>query len=232
MKICIIPARGGSKRIPRKNIRNFCGKPIIAWSIAAAQDSGLFDHVIVSTDDDEIAGVAASFGAEVPFRRPAALADDYTGTTAVVAHATDWAASQGWALDAVCCLYATAPFARPTDLQAGLELLQGGDWAYCFAAARFASPIFRAFHQTAGGGIEMIFPEHVNSRSQDLPEALHDAGQFYWGRPDAWTAGLRVFDRHSTPLILPPWQVQDIDTEDDWQHAELLWQALQMNAHD
>ncbi|MEA3641707.1 MAG: pseudaminic acid cytidylyltransferase [Lamprobacter sp.] len=157
--LCIIPARGGSKRIPRKNIRDFCGKPMMAWSIAAAQASALFEHIIVSTDDDEIAAVAEAQGAEVPFRRPAELANDHAGTTEVIAHATQWALAQGWSLEAVCCLYATAPFVQATDLQAGLQRLQQGDWAFCFTVTEFASPIFRAFEQTSGGGIQMFFPE-------------------------------------------------------------------------
>ncbi|MBK1633382.1 pseudaminic acid cytidylyltransferase [Thiohalocapsa halophila] len=229
MNLCVIPARGGSKRIPRKNIRGFCGKPMIAWSIAAAQESGLFEHIIVSTDDEEIAAVAGAHGAEVPFCRPAELSDDYAGTTAVISNAVHWAIHAGWSADAVCCLYATAPFVEAADLRAGLERLQSGNWAFCFTATHFASPIFRSFQQTESGGLEMFFPEHFNKRSQDLPEALHDAGQFYWGRPEAWTQGLRIFDRHSTPLVLPRWRVQDIDTVDDWYRAEILWRVLRTN---
>lgn len=232
MKLAIIPARGGSKRIPRKNIRDFCGKPMIAWSIRAAQESGLFDHIIVSTDDDEIAAVAERYGAEVPFRRPADLSNDYAGTTEVIAQAVRWAMDAGWTLEAVCCLYATAPFVQAADLKAGLERLQSANWAFCFTATTFASPIFRSFRQTQEGGLEMFFPEHFTKRSQDLPEALHDAGQFYWGRPDTWTQGLRIFDHHSTPLILPRWRVQDIDTEDDWRRAELIARALEGRGHD
>ena len=230
MNLCVIPARGGSKRIPRKNIRNFCGKPMIAWSIAAAQRSGLFEHIIVSTDDDEIGEVALAYGATVPFKRPPELANDHAGTTEVIAHATRWALLQGWSLEAVCCLYATAPFVRAADLRAGLTQLQSGHWAFSFTATEYASPIFRAFQQHPAGGVEMFFPEHFSKRSQDLPKALHDAGQFYWGRPAAWVDGRRIFDRHSVPLIIPRWRVQDIDTEDDWHRAELLWQVLQGRA--
>jgi N-acylneuraminate cytidylyltransferase len=226
MNLAIIPARGGSKRIPRKNIREFRGKPIIAWSIEAARGSGLFDHIILSTDDDEIAEIGKSLGAEVPFRRPVELANDYAGTTEVIAHATRWALDEGWTLDAVCCLYATAPFVRPADLRAGLDLLRSGQWAYCFTATEFASPIFRSFRQLDNGALEMFFPEHFTTRSQDLPVALHDAGQFYWGRADAWIAHMRIFDRESIPLLIPRWRVLDIDTEDDWIRAELIWKAL------
>lgn len=226
MKIAVIPARGGSKRIPRKNIKNFYGKPIIAWSIDVARVSGLFDHIIVSTDDAEIAGVAKQYGAEIPFIRPAELSDDHTGTIEVIAHATEWALRQGWPVSAVCCIYATAPFVQVEDLRRGLCALESGDWAYAFAVAYFVAPIFRAFKQAGNGGVEMFFPEHFKMRSQDLPMALHDAGQFYWGRPSAWLENKRIFDRHSIPVIIPHWRVQDIDTEDDWKRAEIFARAI------
>jgi N-acylneuraminate cytidylyltransferase len=222
MKIAVIPARGGSKRIPRKNIKNFCGKPMIAWSIEAAKTSGLFDRIIVSTDDEEIAEVAKQWGAEVPFMRPDELSNDYAGTTAVIAHATQWALDQGIDVDAVCCIYATAPFVQMADLKRGWEALESDDWAYAFTVTDFAAPIFRSFKQTAEGGIEMFFPEHFSTRSQDLPTALHDAGQFYWGRPSAWIEGKRIFDLHSIPVLIPRWRVQDIDTQEDWERAEIL----------
>jgi N-acylneuraminate cytidylyltransferase len=225
--IAVIPARGRSKRIPRKNIRDFCGKPMIAWSIEAAKISGLFDHIIVSTDDAEIAEVAKQWGAEVPFMRPAELSDDHAGTTEVIAHATQWALDQNLDLDAVCCIYATAPFIQVNDLKRGLAALESGDWAYAFTVTDFAAPIFRSFKQTAKGGIEMFYPEHFLTRSQDLPIALHDAGQFYWGRPLAWIDGKRVFDRGSIPVIIPRWRVQDIDTMEDWLRAELMFRAFE-----
>jgi N-acylneuraminate cytidylyltransferase len=226
MNIAVIPARGGSKRIPRKNIKDFCGKPMIAWSIAAAKISGLFDRIIVSTDDAEITEVAKQWGAEVPFIRPAKLSDDYAGTTEVIAHAAQWALDQGFEVDAVCCIYATAPFVQVEDLKRGWEALKSEEWAYAFTATDFASPIFRSFTQTADGGIEMFFPEHFATRSQDLPPALHDAGQFYWGRPSAWLSGKRIFDHHSIPIIIPRWRVQDIDNHDDWARAEILAQII------
>jgi pseudaminic acid cytidylyltransferase len=226
MKIAVIPARGGSKRIPRKNIKGFCGKPMIAWSIEAAKNSGLFDRIIVSTDDAEIAEVAKQWGAEIPFERPDELSDDYAGTTEVIAHATKWALDQGFALDAVCCIYATAPFIQLDDLKRGWEALNSGDWNYAFTVTDFAAPIFRSFKQTAEGGIEMFFPEYFATRSQDLPVAFHDAGQFYWGRPAAWIEGKRIFDRHSKPVVIPRWRVQDIDTPDDWYRAEIMRETL------
>lgn len=226
MRVAVIPARGGSKRIPKKNIKEFCGRPMIAWSIEAARESGLFDHVMVSTEDADIAAVAAHWGAEVPFDRPPALADDYTVTTDVVAHAVRWAFDQGWPLAAVCCIYATAPFVQAGDLDRGLQALESGEWAYAFAATAFSAPIYRSFLEHPDGGVEMLFPEHFLTRSQDLPLALHDAGQFYWGRPSAWIEGKRIFDRHSKPVIIPRWRVQDIDDHDDWTRAELIFNQL------
>ena len=222
MKIAVIPARGGSKRIPRKNIKPFCGKPMIAWSIEAAKACGLFEHVIVSTDDTEIAEVARQWGAEVPFMRPEELSNDHAGTTPVIAHATQWALDQGLDVTAVCCIYATAPFIQVADLKRGWDALNSGDWDYAFSVTDFAAPIFRSFKQTAEGGIEMFFPEHFATRSQDLPVALHDAGQFYWGRPAAWLEGRRIFERRSKPVMIPRWRVQDIDTPEDWERAEIL----------
>ena len=229
MNIAIIPARGGSKRIIRKNIRDFCGKPMIAWSIEVAKGSELFDHIVVSTDDDEIANVAEQWGAEVPFRRPAELSNDYAGTTEVIAHATQWALERGWPVTAVCCIYATAPLLLVDDLKQGLEALESGDWEYAFAATDFAAPIFRSFKQHADGGIEMFFPNHFSTRSQDLPTALHDAGMFYWGLPTAWTEGKRIFDRHSVSIVIPRWRVQDIDDQDDWARAELIYKLLEIS---
>ena len=199
---------------------------MIAWSIEAARESALFEHIIVSTDDAEIASVAQKLGAEVPFTRPAELSDDHAGTTEVIAHATGWCGDQGWRPSAVCCIYATSPFVDPIDIRRGVELLESGDWSYAFAATEFAAPIFRAFRRLPEGGVEMFFPEHFLTRSQDLPVALHDAGQFYWGRPSAWLEGRRFFAAHSVPVLIPRWRVQDIDNEDDWARAEIVAPAV------
>jgi len=222
MNIAIIPARGGSKRIPHKNIKPFCGKPMIAWSIEAAISTSLFTHIIVSTDNSKIAEVARQYGAEVPFTRPDELSDDYTGTTEVITHATHWALDKGFKIDTVCCIYATAPLIQVEDIRRGLKILNTGNWAYSFTATEFSSPIFRSFKKTSSGGIKMFFPEHFSTRSQDLPTALHDAGQFYWGRPSAWLEGKQIFAPHSAPVIIPRWRVQDIDTEEDWKQAEII----------
>ena len=226
MRIAVIPARGGSKRIPRKNVKTFCGRPMISWSIAAARASGLFDHVIVSTDDNEIADVARGAGADVPFVRPADLSNDFAGTTPVIGHAAQWANSQGWDVEAVCCIYATAPFIRPADIKQGWQALNSADWKFAFSVTDFAAPIFRAFRKTDSGGVEMFFPENFATRSQDLPAALHDAGQFYWGRPAAWLADEQIFAPHSTTVFVPRWRVADIDTPDDWTRAEIMAAAI------
>lgn len=199
---------------------------MIAHSIAAACESNLFDRILVSTDDCEIAEVAKALGAEVPFLRPVELSNDFAGTTDVIAHATQWMLDQQWPVEAVCCLYATAPFVRVEDLTRGLVALQSGPWAYAFTVTEFAAPIFRSFHLHPDGGLEMFFPDQFSTRSQDLPMALHDAGQFYWGGPTAWVERKRIFDRHSFPVIIPRWRVQDIDTEADWRRAELMMKAI------
>lgn len=222
-RIAVIPARGGSKRIPRKNIRDFCGKPIIAWSIEAARASALFDKVIVSTDDSEIAEVASKFGAETPFVRPAELADDYAGTTEVISHAVRWAIERGWAVDAACCIYATAPLIEAADLSRGLAALKSGVWQYAFSATEYAAPIFRAMRKGPQGGVQMIFPEYFPVRSQDLPIALHDAAQFYWGTAAAWLDLAPIFSERSVPVLIPRSRSRDIDTPEDWALAESLF---------
>jgi len=228
MNVAIIPARGGSKRIPRKNIKNFAGKPMIAWSIDVAKKSGLFDKIIVSTDDSEIAKVANEYGAQTPFVRPEELSNDFVATTEVIAHATNWCIEQGWEVTAVCCIYATAPFIREQDLIDGFKAFASKeDWQYSFSVTDFAAPIFRSFGQAENGGITMFFPEHFLTRSQDLPLAYHDAGQFYWGKPSAWIEGKKIFDIHSLPIIIPRWRVQDIDNEDDWIRAEIIYKQLE-----
>lgn len=227
MRLAIIPARGGSKRIPRKNIKPFCGKPMIAWSIEAALQSACFDEVIVSTDDAEIAEVASQFGATVPFMRPAELSDDHTGTIPVIRHAIEWFNAQGKTVEQTCCLYATAPFVSAEDICRGLDVLQGSDCDYAFSVTSYAFPIQRAIRITQQGRVEMFNPEHCNTRSQDLEEAFHDAGQFYWGRAEAWREGRMIFSSSSMPVILPRHRVQDIDTAEDWVRAEWMFKAMQ-----
>jgi len=230
VKLAIIPARGGSKRIPRKNIKPFCGKPMIAWAIEAARESACFDRIIVSTDDSEIADIARDHGVEVPFLRPVELSGDHTGTIPVIAHAIRWQQRHGGSPSAVCCIYATAPFIRAEDLQRGLKLLEQAGCDYVFSVTSYAFPIQRAIRTTAENRIEMFSPEHFHTRSQDLEEAYHDAGQFYWGRAEAWLQGRVIFGPASCPVLLPRHRVQDIDTPEDWVRAEWMFKAMQAPA--
>ena len=227
MKLAVIPARGGSKRIPRKNIKDFCGQPMIKWSIRAALKSKCFDRIIVSTDDEEIADTAKDCGAEVPFVRPTKLSDDYASTTSVITHAIEWQNQNGQKADQVCCLYATAPFLQASDIQIGLQVLQKTNADFAFAVTSYAFPIQRAIRITPDKRVEMFQPEHFNIRSQDLPEAWHDAGQFYWGQAQAWLDNKPLFTQGSAPVPLPRHRVQDIDTPEDWEHAEWLFKAMQ-----
>ncbi len=225
MNICIIPARGGSKRIPRKNIKKFLGKPIIAWSIEAAIKSECFDRIICSTDDEEIAEVVKKYGAEVPFLRPTSLSNDYAETAPVIAHAIEYLQREGVNIDLVCCIYATAPFILSEDIKYGLEKIKAECVDYCFPVTKYPFPIQRSIRITKGDRCEMIQPEMFGRRSQDLEETYHDAGQFYWGTPSAWLNGKTIFSKNSTTQILPRYRVQDIDTLEDWKMAELMLQS-------
>ena len=226
MKLAVIPARGGSKRIPRKNIKLFCGKPMIAWSIEAAQRAGLFDRIVVSTDDEEIAIIARKCGADAPFVRPAELSDDHTGTAPVIAHAIEWHRTRGFDPLEICCIYATAPFLRSEDINFGKEILERSKADFAFSVTSYAFPIQRAVKLREDGRIEMFNPSQFELRSQDLPEAFHDAGQFYWGTRDAWLSGTPIFGPKSAPVFLPRYRVQDIDTPEDWVQAELMMEVL------
>ena len=225
MNVAVIPARGGSKRIPRKNIKEFCGKPMIAYAIEAAQKSGLFEQIIVSTDDEEIASIARMHGAEVPFLRPASLSDDYTGTTAVVAHALQILAQANIHPEFTCCIYATVPFLSSESLNHGYNTLHHGEAEFAFSVTTFPYPIFRAL-KSSERGVEMVWPEFASTRSQDLIETYHDAGQFYWGKTESWLEQKMIFAPYSTPILLPRHLVQDIDTLEDWIRAEFMYKAL------
>ncbi|MFJ4545745.1 pseudaminic acid cytidylyltransferase [Pseudomonas sp. NPDC088885] len=221
--VAIIPARGGSKRIPRKNLKPFDGVPMIVRSIRTALDSGLFERVVVSTDDAEIADVARAHGADVPFMRPAELADDFAGTAPVIVHALQQLPD----FDYTCCVYATAPLLQTRYLRQGLELLeQHPDKSFAFSVCSFGFPVQRALTLDGQGALQALYPEFRNTRSQDLPEAYQDAGQFYWGRSDAWLRGEVIYSPTSLPVILPRHLVQDIDTLEDWKRAEYLYAAL------
>lgn len=226
MKLAVIPARGGSKRIPRKNIRNFCGKPIIGYSIEAALASDCFDQIVVSTDDEEIAAVGRQYGAAIPFIRPSEISDDYTGTNDVVKHAIKWFLKQGETIDYVCCIYATAPFVRPEFIKRGLQNLESSDRLFSFSVTSFAFPVQRALKIIQDGGIEPVNSDLIKSRSQDLEETYHDAGQFYWGKAEAFLNDVALFSDASVPTVLPRYLVQDIDTLEDWHRAELMYRSL------
>jgi pseudaminic acid cytidylyltransferase len=225
VKIAVIPARGGSKRIPRKNVKSFCGVPMIARAIATARGSGLFEHVVVSTDDAGIAEVAREAGAELPFERPPELADDLTPTAPVIAHAVRRCQELGWIVSHACCIYPCVPLLSANDMAQALQLAldSGADFAY--PVTEYAHPIQRAMRRLPGGQMQFLQPAHELTRTQDLERTYHDAGQFYWGRATAWLARKRM---HSAGVgyPIPHWRVVDIDTEDDWKRAELIFRAL------
>lgn len=230
MKIAIIPARGGSKRIPRKNLREFCGRPLISYSILAAKNSGMFDRVIVSTDDEQIRDIANQYGAETPFVRPEELANDYATTVPVINHAVSWMQQHFGKVDHVCCIYATAPFIQVKALRESYEMLiakkVGG---YVFSATTMPFPIQRTFMVKPDGFVKMFEPHNYNTRSQDLEEAYQDAGQFYWGSAETYNSEKIFFSTDSMAYVLPRHMVQDIDTLEDWRRAELMYDALKKN---
>lgn len=228
MKIAIIPARGGSQRIPRKNIKLFCGRPIISWSITTAIKSNLFDRVIVSTDDAEIASISKEYGAEVPFIRPKDLSGHQAGTMEVIRHAIEWIKEDAMQTPLyVCCLYPTAPFISSDDLNRGYEMLSKESWDFVFSAVENNSNTFRSFIKHVDGGVKMLFPEYAKTRSQDLPVVLSDAAQFYWGGSEAWLSNKKMFSERSCPIILPKYRAQDIDTQEDWILAENLFKSYE-----
>jgi len=228
--VAIIPARGGSKRIPRKNIKDFHGKPLIAYSIETALESKLFDKVIVTTDDEEIAAIAKEQGAEVPFIRPKELSDDFTGTGDVVDHALNYLKEQGESYDYACTIYATAPLLQSKYLIEGYNALKNSTAIHAFSATSMPFPIQRTFKLDINGRCEMFTPEHYMSRSQDLEEAYQDAGQFYWTKLNQKSDEI-MFGKDSIPIILPRHLVQDIDTLEDWQRAEVMYKVLQESKH-
>ena len=224
--VCVIPARGGSKRIPHKNIKEFFGKPMISYSISAALESKLFERVIVSTDDDEIRRIATQCGAEVPFVRPAEISDDYTPLASVLSHSLEWLKSDGTHIEAICCILATAPFVSVDDLKQGHHLLREGKGSAVIPVTTFAFPIFRALKVSPAGHLTMVWPEYELTRSNDLPETCHDAGQFYWLKAEEFIRSKRIYAKDALPLMIPRWRVQDIDTLEDWDRAEMIFSSL------
>lgn len=227
MSLCVIPARGGSKRIPGKNVKVFHGKPMITWSIAAAQASGAFDHIIVTTDDPQIAQVAQDAGAEVPFMRPPELSDDHMSTVPVIAHALRAAEMLWGQQDILCCLYATAPFVQSDDILGVRDiLLADADVDFAMPVTSFPFPIQRGVRLHDTNRIAMFQPEHALTRSQDLEEAYHDVGQFYWGRRAAWLGTDPIMRAKTAAYVIPRHRAQDIDTPEDWDVAERLFAAV------
>ena len=229
MKIAMIPARGGSKRIPRKNIRLFAGKPAIAHAIDAAKEANVFDLIIVSTDDAEIAKVATKYGAEVPFMRPDTISGDHATTLDVIKHTLEWAETAGHDVEALCCIYPVNPFLEAADLKQAYQTLTQEGAGYCFPVVEFPSAIQRALKLRHDGRLEMFNPDLSQTRTQDLEPAYHDVGQFYWGRPEVFKKMVPIFSDQAVPLRIPSWRAVDIDTEEDWQRAELIYKALYAN---
>lgn len=223
--IAVIPARAGSKRIPDKNIRAFAGRPLIAWAIALARESGLFERVVVSTDGPAIRDIALAEGAEAPFMRPADLADDHTTTAAVFAHALQAVGARD-VFDHACCLYPACPFTRTGDLAAGLALVADAGARSAFAVAPFPAPVWRSFTRDDDATMRMIWPEHRDTRSQDLPEAYYDVGQFYWVDVGRFLDEPVLLGENARGVVYERWRAHDIDTMEDWVQAELIYRAM------
>ena len=224
--LAIIPARGGSKRIPGKNIRPFLGKPIISYSIELALASGLCDEVMVSTDSQEIADIAVKCGASVPFMRSASNADDIATLADVLLEVLAAYEENGRTFDAVCCILPTAPLIQTRTLLHAYDLLKDEKYTSVCPVAAYSYPILRSLRINEDNTLSMNWPEHLKSRSQDLPTAYHDSGSFYWTETDALQRERTVFTEKCAPLPLTESEVQDIDNEADWEMAELKFQLL------
>jgi N-acylneuraminate cytidylyltransferase len=224
MRVAIIPARGGSKRIPRKNIRPFAGKPIIVWPIKVALSSGLFDQVVVSTDDAEIAEVARAAGAIVPFMRPANLSDDYADTKSVIRHAISELELDTEPDMQVCCIYPTSVFADAQLLEKGLEKLNMSNCKFVLSITSIDPNVYRSFTKATDDRITMLFPENYGKRTQDLPSLYCDAAQFYWATVSAWQSDVNIFGADSIGVYIDPSKVQDIDNEPQWLAAEQIFE--------
>jgi len=225
MNIAVIPARSGSKRIPRKNIKEFAGRPMIAHVISSALKSKLFEHVVVSTDDNEIAHIARDWGAETPFMRPIDLANDFTATVPVVAHAISACAKLGMKAENVCCIYPCAPFIHIDDLSSSLKLLDQNSDYFCFPVAEFPSPVQRSLYMEKSGKLNSFYPEYESERTQDLEPSYFDVGQFYWGKASTWLNNSELH-KNSIGMEIPSWRSIDIDDASDWTRAEHLYKII------
>ena len=225
--LAVIPARGGSKRIPKKNIKLFKNRPMIAWSIEVAKKSKCFDEILVSTDDQGIAAIAEEYGANVPFLRPKELSDDFTPTQSVIEHTIKWLYEKKISYENVCCIYPTAPFIKVDDLKNSLNILENSiEDIYVFVATSYPYPIFRSVFIDDEGYSKMIYPDKFKERSQDLQDAFHDTGQFYWAKSITWINKKNILQK-AKPLVIPRWRVQDIDNEEDWIRAEIIYELLE-----
>ena len=220
MKVAIIPARMGSKRIPKKNIKNFCGKPIISWTIKAIKKAKIFDKIIVSTDSKKIASVVKKYNVEVPFLRPIQLSGDKSGTSEVIIHAIKWLIKNNYDPLFVCCIYPTAAFIKSSDILKGYRMIKKGKWNFVFSATSFSSSALRSFQKNSKKGLKMLFPKNRYKRTQDLEKVYHDVGQFYWGKKNSWLKLKTIFSKSSTIVYIPRWRAHDIDTLEDWNVAE------------
>lgn len=220
--LCIIPARGGSKRIPRKNVKSFLGKPMLAYSIEAAMATNLFDEVMVSTDDDEIAEVARQYGAKVPFMRSSETANDFATTADVLHEVIDKYKELGREFDNFCCVYATAPMVQSKDIISAYNRLQSSDFTIVYPVVQFSYPIWRCLDLAEDGSMKRHWPEYENSRSQDLPKEYHDTGTFYWYKTKEWLNG----NINVGGIEVDETTIQDIDTETDWKIAEMKYKLL------
>lgn len=220
--LAIIPARGGSQRIPRKNIKNFLGKPIMAYAIETAIRSGLFDEVMVSTDDDEIIKIAQTYGASVPFKRSANTANDHATTAEVLNEVLSEYAKMDQHFELGCCLYPTAALTRVAHLKSAVQQLELG-YDTVFPVVEFSYPIHRGL-KLEEEKVSMVWPENLRKRSQDLPKTYHDAGQFYWFKVDSFLKQKELYTQNSSAIVLDGMEAQDIDNLSDWKLAELKYQ--------
>lgn len=220
--LCIIPARGGSKRIPRKNVKLFLGKPMLVYSIESAQQTGLFEEIMVSTDDEEIAEVARQYGANVPFKRSAETSSDFATTADVLTEVLAKYKELGREFDNFCCFYATAPLVQSKDVVSAFELLQQSDFSCVYPVVQFSYPIWRCLDLAEDGTMTRHWPEYENSRSQDLPKEYHDTGTFYWYKTKEWLMGKVKIGG----IEVDETTIQDIDTETDWKLAEMKYEIM------
>ena len=228
MFIAVIPARGGSKRISKKNIKRFAGTPAISRAIKAAKKTKLFDRIIVSTDDHKIASISKKYNAEIPFIRPSKLADDKTIVSKVVAHAIKWLHSKNQYPKAVCCIFPTAVFVKDKDIIKAYKIFKTGKWNFVFSATTFAHTFERSFYKKKNNGVKMLFPKRYKKRTQDFKKMYYDTGQFYWGKTEAWLKNKPIFDKSSTIINIPAWRAHDIDTLDDWKRAEIYSKYIKL----